>query len=252
MEIIGHRGAKGLAPENTLAGITFALNRRVDWIEIDVQSTKDGETVILHDRTLYRIARDRGRAKRYTLAELKKLATRSGETIPTLEEVLKLVGRRAKLDIELKDTESVSAVIKAIELEVANGRLMTDFLVSSLTIRPLRALRRRNKQIRLAYLHRLWPFTFLLLKSLRLSAVGFFGMVAPTQAIQLAKKRGLWVMVYTVNHKAIAERLAKKGVDAIITDTPQAFRPLTPIVLRWIIGALIIGGLLLLAYYIGR
>lgn len=254
MEIIGHRGAKGLAPENTLAGIKFALTRKVDWIEIDVQSTKDNRLVILHDRTLHRITYGRGRARDYTLTELQAIATRSGEPIPTLEDVIKAVGDRAKLDIELKDRFAAKPVVTIIENEVAKGRLISDFLVSSLTIRPLRATRKYHSGIRLAYLHRIWPFTFLLLSGLRLSAVGFFGLAAPKQAIALAKKRNLWVMIYTINHLALAKRFSKLGADAIITDTPQAFRPLWRAVSYWLIGLTVLISLVLLlvllAYYI--
>ncbi len=66
MEIIGHRGAKRLAPENTIVGIKLALQRKVEWIEFDVRATKDGRLVVLHDRTLLRVAKNHRRIQSLT------------------------------------------------------------------------------------------------------------------------------------------------------------------------------------------
>lgn len=251
MEIIGHRGAKALAPENTLAGIRFALTRGVDWIEFDVRTTKDGQAVVVHDRTLLRIAGDRGRVDRYSLAEVRLIATRSGEPIPTLNEVLDVIGTKAKINIELKDTASAVPVATAIHQRIVAGRSAADFLVSSLRVKPLRKLQSLDPTIRLAYLHTIWPFRFMTMPGLRLYAVGFFGLIAPRLALRLAKEADLWIYVYTVNHKDIARHFEQRGVDAIITDTPQAFKPLWPIVLRWLLAVMVaIGSLLLISYIV--
>lgn len=243
MEIIGHRGAKGLAPENTIAGIVFALTRGVDWIEFDVHATKDGELVVVHDGTLLRIARSHRRVRDLTVSELRRLATISGETIPTFEEVMHTIGRRAKIDIELKSSRTAKKVVAEIKRQVAEGRPYSDFMVSSFRPWLLKAVYRLDPAIPLLLLQGILPVAFML-PSLKLSGVGFSRFVAPKFAITLAKKRKLWTVVFTVNTKAEARLFKAMGVDAIATDVPQAFKPLWVILLRW--GLLALSGALLL------
>ncbi|GAB4034838.1 hypothetical protein GCM10028774_22600 [Spirosoma jeollabukense] len=98
MGVSAHRGSSEIAPENTLATFRAVLQLQVDYIEIDVRTTKDGQLVILHDATLNRTTNGTGSVKEQTLAELKKLSAAQGfdeqfqkEQIPTLEEVCQLL-----------------------------------------------------------------------------------------------------------------------------------------------------------------
>lgn len=113
--IIAHKGASGLAPENTMAAFQKALDLGVDQIELDVRHTKDGEIVVFHDQRLDRIARDTlgnqitGDMHEYTLAELKQLdvgswydSHYSDQRIPTLKEVLDFIDGKCKVLIEIK------------------------------------------------------------------------------------------------------------------------------------------------------
>lgn len=107
--VIAHRGASGLAPENTLAAVKKALQTEADFIEIDVHESKDGEVVVIHDATVDRTTNGTGAVADLTLAELKKLdagvkhdSAFAGERIPTLAQVLKAIKGRKKLLVELK------------------------------------------------------------------------------------------------------------------------------------------------------
>ncbi|ADB42561.1 glycerophosphodiester phosphodiesterase family protein [Spirosoma linguale] len=98
MGVSAHRGASPAAPENTLATFRLALQMQVDYIEIDVRTTKDGKLVILHDGTLNRTTNGTGPVSEQTLADLKKLSAANGmndafkaEQIPTLDEVCQLL-----------------------------------------------------------------------------------------------------------------------------------------------------------------
>jgi glycerophosphoryl diester phosphodiesterase len=246
MEIIGHRGAKGLAPENTIAGIKFALSRGVDWIEFDVRSTKDGKLVVVHDHTLLRVAKNHRRVQNLTFAELREIATVSGEAIPTFEEVMETIGRRAKIDIELKSRRTAKKVVAEIKQQVDEGRPYSDFIVSSFKSRLLQEVQRLDSQVPLLLLQEWLPFKFMLTPRLRLFGVGFYRLVAPKIAINLARKRGLWTMVYTVNTKAEANIHEQRGIHAIVTDVPQAFKPLWRVMLLWALIALGITALLYL------
>ncbi|WP_210462114.1 glycerophosphodiester phosphodiesterase [Rufibacter roseolus] len=112
VQVIAHRGAAGLAPENTLAAVKKGLETQADYIEVDVHQSKDGEVVVIHDPTVDRTTNGTGRVADLTLAELKKLDAGSkldsafaGERIPTLAQVLRAVKGKKKLLIELKKGE---------------------------------------------------------------------------------------------------------------------------------------------------
>ena len=99
---IGHRGAAGHAPENTLAAIRKGIALGVDFVEIDVRRTADGVLVVLHDGTVNRTTNGKGRVDRLSLQEVKTFNAGSGEHIPTLEEVLEVARGEAGLMLELK------------------------------------------------------------------------------------------------------------------------------------------------------
>ncbi len=114
-EIIAHKGASGLAPENTMAAFAKALELGVDQIELDVRHTKDEEIIVFHDQRLDRIARDTlgnqvtGDVHDYTLAEIKQFDVGSwfdsqfkNERIPTLKEVLDYIDGKCEVLIEIK------------------------------------------------------------------------------------------------------------------------------------------------------
>ncbi len=109
-DIIAHKGASGVAPENTLAAVQLALDMGVDMIEIDVRNTHDEEIVVIHDATLDRTTDGTGLVHDYTLEEIKQLDAGSwfgdakyvGEKVPTLKEVLDLVNGQCQVLIEIK------------------------------------------------------------------------------------------------------------------------------------------------------
>jgi len=102
-----HRGASGLAPENTMAAMKRALAFPfVEWIELDVQLSKDGVPVVIHDDTVDRTTDRKGRVADFTAAELQAMDAGSrfspafrGEPVPTLEQVLELTAGECRLDI---------------------------------------------------------------------------------------------------------------------------------------------------------
>jgi glycerophosphoryl diester phosphodiesterase len=108
--ILCHRGAKNYAPENTLAAFKIALELGADGFELDTQLTSDGHVVVYHDKTVNRITNGRGKLSELSLAELRELDAGSsfsekfrGEKIPTLDEVFETIGKRAIINVELKN-----------------------------------------------------------------------------------------------------------------------------------------------------
>ncbi|MDZ7825633.1 MAG: glycerophosphodiester phosphodiesterase family protein [Gammaproteobacteria bacterium] len=107
---IGHRGASGLAPENTLPAFELAVALGVDAIELDVHLC-EGELVVIHDDDLTRTTSGRGRVATSTLAGLRELDAGDGNRIPLLTEVLDRVADRCTLNIELKGAGTAGPVI---------------------------------------------------------------------------------------------------------------------------------------------
>src|SRR5688572_24609642 len=128
---IAHRGASGREPENTLRAVRMALDLAVDAIEIDVHAVH-GSLLVIHDARLERTTNGTGRLADHSLDRLRQLDAGRGERIPTLEEVIDLVGGRVPLVIELKGAATVRPVVELIRERVGSGRSrVTDFLVSS-------------------------------------------------------------------------------------------------------------------------
>ena len=122
MKVIGHRGAAGLAPENTYAGFDLALRLGVDGIETDVQRTKDGKLVLFHSELLHRTTDGTGKLQEITWHELQQLdagswfnSTYAGERVPLLTEMLQRYGTRTTLDLEIKQSGIEYAVLDVVE-----------------------------------------------------------------------------------------------------------------------------------------
>ena len=106
--ILGHRGAKNYAPENTLASFTLALEQGADGVELDAKLSADGHIVVHHDRTVDRTTNGHGRLSQFPLAALRELDAGRffsekfrGEKIPLLDEVFETIGKRAIINVEL-------------------------------------------------------------------------------------------------------------------------------------------------------
>lgn len=128
---VAHRGASGHAPENTIAAFQKGVEMKADYIEIDVQMTKDGELVVIHDTTVNRTTNGTGKVGDLTLAEIKQLdagswfsETYAGEGVPTFEEVLDEFRGKVGILIELKAPELYPGVEQKIA-DALNERNMT-------------------------------------------------------------------------------------------------------------------------------
>lgn len=131
---IGHRGAAGHAPENTLAAIQKGIALGVDFVEIDVRRTADGVLVVLHDETVNRTTNGKGRVNRLCLRDIEKLNAGDGEHIPTLEGVLKMAAGKTGLMLELKITGAAQQTVEAVhEAGFTDHVIYASFLHEELT-----------------------------------------------------------------------------------------------------------------------
>lgn len=212
MLIIGHRGAAGLAAENSLEALHAGVDAGADIIEFDIRLTKDRVPVLAHNMTI-----EHHWISRHTLAELKQKIP-----ITTLQEVLDEFFGKILLNIELKQIASAGPVYDMVKLYVTREEDWDNILFSSFKPKALAALRRRNNSLNLALLHHINPYTFMRVhKQIHLSAVGFHRLHASSLALAVAKELNLFTYVYTVDRPSTALRFNKKDVGGIVTNVPD-------------------------------
>ena len=217
---IGHRGARGHEPENTLRSVRRALALGAHGIEIDVWFV-DGELLVIHDAKLDRTTNGRGYVSRKTFAQLRALDAGQGERIPTLREVFETVDRRAFINIELKGRRTAGPVRALIaEFVEQRGWRFGDFVVSSFHRAELRAISDPRIPIALL-LARPTKLYALSARRVRAGAVNPALRFVTQRFVEDAHRRGLRVFVYTVNEPDDLARMRAWGVDGVFTDFPE-------------------------------
>ncbi|GGG15663.1 glycerophosphodiester phosphodiesterase [Paenibacillus abyssi] len=215
---VAHRGASGEAPENTMAAIHLAMaSPLVQWIEIDVQLTKDGIPVLIHDDTVNRTTNGKGRVADYTLAELKRLdagrwfgRSFAGETIPTLEQVLEATVGRCRLNVELKTYGGRYPELekKVVEL-LYKWNLQHDTVITSFDTASLRKVRGLSHEIMTGLIIDGAPAS--LIDDLRRLDARFLSIgYRHVNAARMAafNEACIQVMAWTINDQAIMTRVA--------------------------------------------
>lgn len=228
-----HRGARAHQPENTLAAFELAFNLGADAIECDVQRSRDGRLVIIHDGTVDRISDGTGPVAEQTFGELRTLNAgarwRQQQLIPTLDETIELVARRdGRLNLEIKG-ESVAeclATAEAVEpvLHALSEELRTRLLVSSFAHLAVALLKRQLPWLRVALLYGdEWRDVDLLAPALALGAEAIHPAVrlVTPDLIARAHAAGLAVNVWTANRRGLIRRLIAWGADGIFSDYPE-------------------------------
>lgn len=222
MLIIGHRGARGLKPENTIASIRAGLEAGIDIVEFDVRLTKDKIPVLSHDFHMLRTHRSPRLISQYTLHELLTHTAGSGKPIVTLDAALKECSGKVLVNIELKRSNAVPCSLTVVQKYIKQPGDWELFVFSSFSPAVLSRLRKLAPYAQLALLHRLNPFLFLRhMRKLQLVAVGFHRLYINSLALGIANKLDLFTYAYTVNRPDAALRLAEKGVDGVVTDRPD-------------------------------
>lgn len=220
MLIIGHRGAAGLAPENTLEALEAGYEAGADMLEIDVRLTRDKVLVMVHDAHTYRTHKKLSLISRRTYAQL--LDITNGDIV-RLDEVLDVYFGRTMLNIELKNAGTGEALIKLLTTHyIATPSDWQKLIISSVWPLELLKVRKRSSAAQIALIHVENPFAFIAYqKALNLTAVGFYWRNTNKLAIEIAKKLGLFTYVYTVNSPKSLPKLQDKGIDGVVTDYPD-------------------------------
>ena len=230
MRIIGHRGARREAPENTLAGFRYLRNLGIHHVELDVRLSADNQLVVIHDSTVNRTSNGNGAVRAVNAAELGALdatARFSGwnqpSGIPLLRDVLTEWEELESIQLEVKSTEIADLHIIANGLrDLVQERDLIDIAtVTSMDTQLLAIMHQSAPDIRRGYVAERFtrePLAQCHLYDCSLLAVNYH-RVKP-ELITQAHDLGLEFSVWTVNDPNIAHRMRDWGADSIITDVP--------------------------------
>ena len=218
---MGHRGAAGAEPENSLAALRAGLASGADILEFDIRLTKDNIPVLSHDNRLIKHQLNEKVAD-LTWAEVKKLTNSHFAPVIKLEQALDECFGKVMLNLELKPRGSGKFVMDLLESKFIKRPSDWDkFFISSFSPAELRRIRSANSTVALALLHHYNPFTFVAYnRQLNLSAVGFHRLNVNPFATQIAKQSGLFTYAYTVNRPKAALELEQQDIDGVVTDYP--------------------------------
>lgn len=233
-QIWAHRGASHYTPENTLVAFKKAVHMGADGIELDVQMTKDGQLVVIHDEIIDRTSNGKGYVKDYTLEQLKRYDFSNGfmlyrgEKIPTLREVYELMAdNNLTINVELKNSiisyEGLEEAVLQLGKEMGFEHRLIYSSFNHESICKLKALL-PTTQIGLLYADG-WlnvPEYGKLLGVTALHPAGY--LLREEGFVEDAKAKGLALNVWTINNEKHMRALIELGVDAIITNKPDMGR----------------------------
>jgi len=226
--IMAHRGAAGVAPENTLASIERAIADQADFVEIDVQETADDEVVVIHDSDLMRVGGTNLKIWDASYDQLQDIDIGSWfspefseERVPRLAQVLSLCKGRARVNIELKyyghDKHLEERVIEIVEA----ADMTSQIVLMSLKYSALEKMRTRRPD---------WTLGLLTAKAVgNLATLDADFLAVHTglvnrRFIRSAHENGKKVFVWTVNDALLMSEMISLGVDGLITDEPALAR----------------------------
>ena len=239
--IIAHRGASGIAPENTLVAVREALKAEADIIEIDVHLTRDNEVLVIHDDRVDRTTEGKGYVRDLLLPDLKALdagkwfeESFAGEALPTLGEVLDLINGRCKILIEIKkhDRGYYDGLVRAVLDQVYERKAEAWSILQSFHSPIVEEIQVLDPDISVQKLLHVdvpiipvyedgeWQlgniFSYPEVEALNPS----YKFVYP-RFVNKAHREGYQVFVYTVNDASLMKKLTRMGVNGIITDFPH-------------------------------
>jgi glycerophosphoryl diester phosphodiesterase len=236
--IIAHRGASAVAAENTMAAFREAIAAGADGIEFDVRLSKDHVPVIIHDNTLRRTGRSKGRIADLTWNELKQVDvgswfTGSSEILPSLIDLFTLFESNdllLYLEMKCDSPSDYVPLAEACSKLIRSYNFQERVIVECFDLRALEIVKKIAPDIKTAALFEsAIPLPFLLDQriidqtvAVGASELALHHRLARPRLVQKAKLAGLQVVVWTVDNPKWIERASSIGIDALITNDPAA------------------------------
>ncbi|MBS4539513.1 glycerophosphoryl diester phosphodiesterase membrane domain-containing protein [Clostridium sp. D2Q-11] len=224
ISVAGHRGDMVSAPENSLSSIRSALNKNIKYIEVDVQTTKDGIVILYHDINLRRLAGLSKNISELTYIELSEIDIGAGfsnkfegERIPTLDDTLEEVKGKAQLIIELKAYNSNDELVEKVINIIEENNMESEVYIQSFDYNLLKKVRSINNNIKIGQI------MYIAAGDLSYLDVDFYSIeksMLSNKIIQHGRSNNREIWVWTVNNEDNIKETLKYDIDGIITDYP--------------------------------
>ena len=222
---IGHRGAAGHAPENTLAAISRGISLGVDFVELDVQRTCDGRLVVMHDELVDRTTDGTGLVSEMTWEELQSLDAGNGEGVPCVEAVLEAANGHTGVILEAKTSGIGPAIHQAVRASPFSGQV----IYSSFLHREILEICRMDPLAKTMALMECVPVSDAALeRDANVTLVGLAHDCATAEFIAALHDSALDVLLYTVNDPRLIDRAIELGADGVISDYPERIPKIRP------------------------
>lgn len=230
MRIIGHRGARGEAPENTLAGFQYIHALGILAVEFDVRQLKDDELIIMHDDNFLRTTGIDQALYDLNSTELEAYNQANiwmdwdTQITPTLTQTLNIIHDFEHIEVEVK---AVATKIEAEKLVLALQKQLQGFeqtaVITSFDLKIHQALEQQKSSFKRGLLIEEDIRELAIEQALQLGCcqIGWMNQLATDEMIQATQKAGLSMSVWTVNDIQRAKQLQKLGIDGLITDFPK-------------------------------
>ena len=228
-QVTAHRGFSRIAPENTIPAFEAAMDCGADFIELDVQLTSDDVLVVCHDDKLDRTTDGKGELRKHTYEELLQLSagswfSKDGEfddvRIPTLAEVLDLVGKNIMLNIEIKRSGNPKRTAEKVVELVEEYGIVNSCYVTSFSYPALKKVKQLNPKIKTAFIANLATATSYS-QLPYIDAVSMNYLFVNQSVVNSAHHNGKRIFVWTVDRQSEMQKMMALGVDNIITDRPD-------------------------------
>lgn len=220
MKIVGHRGARHLAPENTVAALQMALKHGVDEIEIDVRITKDSHVVLAHDPVL-KIDGKTYAVSAHTVEELRV----HKPDLTTLAEAIRAVDRKVPLMIEVKPKEPIEPIVSVIERFLSEGWTSEDFMFGSFSQATLRKVHESLPQVQIVVIEAFSAYRAMRrANQVNTKKVSISHHVLWFANVARMRRKNFEVYTWTLNNPRKAHRLKRFGLAGAVTDNPTLYK----------------------------
>jgi glycerophosphoryl diester phosphodiesterase len=210
---IGHRGAKGHLPENTLASFQKAIDLGVDMIELDLRMSLDKIPMVIHDETVDRTTSSTGLVTDFSSKELQKLG------IPTLATVFEWVHNRCEINVEIKTFSATQSVLDFINKNTFD---QNKILISSFDWNALQEVRFHDDNIRIGVLTETdFDLALAFAKFIKAYSIHPYYHMLTAENIRKIKEKGFKIFSWTINEPEDITFVRSLNVDGIITDFPE-------------------------------
>lgn len=227
-QITAHRGFSKVAPENTLYAFEAALDSGADYIELDVQLTKDKQLVVFHDSTIDRVTDRKGKLSDYTYAELQYISVgewfKGGDfadaRVPLLSDVLDLVGNDIMLNIEIKSHGDMKETVRQTVELIQQYEIEDSCYVTSFSYAALKQVKSLDPSIKTGLIANV-ATTTAMTQLKYIDAMSMNYIFVNQTVVNAAHQSGKRIFVWTVDRKGDMQQMIALGVDNIITNRPD-------------------------------